>query len=479
MVKTALLVAAVTAAATAIGVPLAWLVARTDLPGRRIWGVLFALPLVIPSYVTALALISALGPRGLVQEALARPFGIEQVPEIYGFPGAFGALTLATYPYVYLLVLAALRRADPALEEASRSLGRGPWATFSRATLPALRPSMGAGALLVALYSLSDFGVVSLMRYDALTRAIFTSYRSLFDRNPAAVVGLVLVAMTVVVLVIEARTRGPGERGRGFRQQPGAERRGSPVALGRLRSVALIASGLVVATALIIPVGVLVYWAQRALSLEELDASDIASAALNSLLASGLAGVAAVLAGLPVAALAVRFGRRWTAALERLCYAASSLPGIVIALALVFFAARYVSLVYQTLSLLVLAYVVRFLPQALAGTRAALLRVDPHLEEAARGLGRSPRAVFVTVTTPLVAPGLLAGATLVFLSTMKELPVTLLLRPIGFDTLATELWTATIVASYSEAAIPALLLIGVSAPVLWLTVARPASLPPE
>jgi iron(III) transport system permease protein len=479
VLRTVLLVGAVTAAATAVSVPLAWLVARTDLPGRRVWSVLFALPLVIPSYVTALALISALGPRGLLQEALGAPLGIERVPEIYGFPGAFVALTLATYPYVYLLVLAALRRADPAVEEASRSLGHGPWHTFARATLPSLRPSIGAGALLVALYALSDFGVVSLMRYDALTRAIFTSYRSLFDRDPAAVVGLVLVALTVALLVLEGRTRGSGARGRGFRQQPGAPRRARPVTLGPARPVALLASALVVGAALVVPIAVLAYWAQRALALDELSASGIASAALNSLLGSGIAGGAAVLVALPVGALAVRYRRRWTVALQSACYTASSLPGIVIALALVFFAARYTPFVYQTFSLLVAAYVMRFLPQALAGAHGALLRVDPHLEEAARGLGRSPRAVFATVTAPLVAPGLLAGATLVFLSTMKELPVTLLLRPIGFDTLATEVWTATSVASYSEAAIPALLLIVVSAPVIWLTIARPASLPPE
>jgi iron(III) transport system permease protein len=476
VLRTGVLVAAVTAAATALGVPLAWLVARTDLPGRRVWGVLFALPIVIPSYVTALAFISAFGPRGLLQTVLEGPLGIERVPEIYGFPGAFVALTLATYPYVYLLVLAALRRSAPALEDASRSLGSGPWATFRRITLPALRSSIGAGALLAALYALSDFGVVSLMRYEALTRAIFQQYRGLFDRTPAALLSLVLVALTAIVLVLEARA---GARTSARRPPASTSPPTTPLPLGRWKPYALGASALLVAVALLVPIAVLGYWGERALVRGDIDVSGVADAALHSLIAAALAAGAAVLAALPVAALAARHPRRWTAALERLSYASNALPGIVIALALVFFAARYATAVYQTLALLVFAYVVRFFPQALAGAHSALVRVDPRLEEIGRGLGRSPRAVFATVTVPLVVPGLLAGATLVFLSTMKELPATLLLRPIGFETLATEVWAATSVASYSQAAVPALLLIVLSAPIVWASIAGRASADPE
>jgi iron(III) transport system permease protein len=462
LARTVLLVTAVTAAAAAIGVPLAWLVTRTDLPGRRAWAVAAALPLVMPSYVIALAILAAFGSGGL----------IDSVPEISGFEGSFVALSLATYPYVFLLSAAALRQLDGSLEEASRALGRSRTYTFFRVTFPVIRPSVAAGSLLVALYTISDFGVVSLMRYDVLTRAIYQQYRSLYDRTPAAVLGLLLVALTVLVLLLEARARG---RARIASAPRGTPRGAAPVALGRWRWPALAACLAVVGAALVLPVTVLVYWVGRGVESEVV--SQMWNAAANSLLASGLAAAATIVVALPVAALAVRHPARWTRALERTSYASNALPGIVIAFSLVFFAANYAEPVYQTLALLVLAYVVRFFPQALAGAHGSLLRVDPRLEEAARGLGRTPRSAFMSITARLIAPGLLAGATLVFLSAMKELPATLLLRPIGFETLATEVWSATGVGSYSQAAVPALVLIVLAAPVVWLLIARPERSP--
>jgi iron(III) transport system permease protein len=467
--NTVVLVGLVTGAALVLGVPLAWLVTRTDLPGRSFWAVAAALPLVIPSYVAALVLLAAFGPRGFLQQVLEAPFGVERVPEIYGLPGAVLALTISTYPYVYLLAASALRDLDPALEEASRGLGRSRAETFRRVTLPVLRPSLGAGALLVALYTLSDFGAVSLMQYNSLTRAIYVQYRSLFDRAPAAALALVLVVLTAVVLVLEHYARG---RVRYHRRSPGTVRPPQRIPLGGWRWPALGFCTAVVGFALVLPLAVIGYWLERAVSLGR-DLGDVWGPALNSVLASTLAAGVGVAAALPVAVLAVRYRAAWTRALERLSYSSNALPGIVIALSLVFFGANYAGFAYQTFGLLLFAYVVRFFPQAVASSHSALLRVDPRLEEAARGLGRSPRRAFASVTVPLVAPGLLAGAALVFLSTMKELPATLLLAPIGFETLATEVWTATTVAQYSAAALPALLLVVFSAPfVYFLTVRR-------
>jgi iron(III) transport system permease protein len=302
------------------------------------------------------------------------------------------------------------------------------------------------------------------MQYRALTHAIYLQYRSLFDRTPAAVLGLVLVVLTAVVLVVEGRTR---RRARYHRTSPGAARATRRVALGRWRLPAVLFCAAVAGLFLVLPLAVLVYWSARSVELGQ--GIDVAwEAALNSLLASSLAAVAAIVAAVPVAYLAERHRAPWTRVLERAAYSANALPGIVIALSLVFFAARYGGPLYQTLALLVFAYVVRFFPQALAGAGSALRTVDPRLEEAARGLGRGPLAVAVRVTAPLAAPGLLAGAALVFLSAMKELPATLLLRPIGFDTLATEIWGHTATGSYSRAAPAALLLILVSAPLLLL-----------
>jgi iron(III) transport system permease protein len=461
VLQTGALVLGVTAAAIAVGLPLAWLVVRTDLPGRRTIGVLAALPLVIPSYVAALALLGAFGPKGLLQELL-EPLGVERLPEIYGYPGALLALTLSTYPYVFLLAVAALRRLDASLEEAARGLGQTQLGVFRRVTLPALRPAIGAGGLLVALYALSDFGAVSLMQYDALTRSIYVQYRSLFDRTPAAVLALVLVALTAIVLALEARSR----RG-AFHRATGVARPAAPVPLGRWRWPSLAFCAAALTLFLAVPVVVLAYWGARGASL------DLAWAAGGrSLLASAIAAAVATVLVLPVAVLAQRHPRWWTQALERLSFSGNALPGIVIALSLVFFAANYTPFVYQTLALLVLAYVVRFFPQALAGVSSSLRAVNPRVEEAARGLGRGPWSVLATVTLPLVRPGLLAGAALVFLSAMKELPATLLLRPIGYDTLATEIWKFTSLGSYSRAAPPALLLLVLSAPLVYLLTVR-------
>jgi iron(III) transport system permease protein len=330
--------------------------------------------------------------------------------------------------------------------------------------VPALRPSVLAGSLLVALYVISDFGAVSLMQYPTLTRSIYLRYETLFDRTSAAALALILVAMTALVLLLEGRLQG---RAAYYRSSPGAAREATPVRLGRWRWVALGAALAPVGLFLLLPLAVLGYWASQSTSLGT--PVEIAwRAAANAAVVSAVAAGAAVVAALPIALLAQRHRSLSTRTLEGLAYAANALPGIVIALSLVYFGARYATFAYQTLGLLVFAYVVRFLPQALAGISSSLRLVNPRLEEAARSLGRGPAAVALTVTARVAQPGLLAGAALVFLSALKELPATLLLRPIGFETLATEIWTATSIGSYSEAALPALLLIVLAGPFLFL-----------
>lgn len=460
--NTILLAVGVVVASTLVAVPMAWLVTRTDLPARRLWAAATAVPLVIPSYVAAFCLLGFFGPRGILADAL----GVEELPDVKGYWGALLALTLATYPYVFLLTQATLRSLDPALDEAARGLGESHALIFVRITAPALRPAVGLGALLVVLYTFSDFGVVSLMDYDTLTRAIYIQYKSLFDRAPAATLALLLVALTAVALVIEYRTR---QRGRLYRVGPGAARPHAVVPLGRWAIPALAFCGSVVAVFLVLPAGVLGYWLARGIA-HERGLGIPWRETLHSLEASGLAAAVAVVAALPVALLALRYPTPTSRVLERLSYAGNALPGLVIALSLVFFSARYASPVYQTIALLVFAYVVRFFPQALSGVESALERVNPRYEEAARGLGRGPLRTLGSVTVPLARSGVLAGAALVFVSAMKELPATLLLRPIGFETLATEIWKLTQVGAYSQAAVPALALIVVSAPILYLVI---------
>lgn len=462
------LVAGVVALSLLLAVPLAWLVARTDLPGRRAWAVAGALPLVFPSYVSAFALVAVLGPRGYLQGWLA-PLGVGRLPEwIYGYGGALAALALFTYPYTYLLAVAALRRLDPALEESSRVLGRGRWRTFFGVVLPQLRPALYAGSLLVALYTLSDFGAVSIVRYDTFTLSIYNAYRGLFDRTVAASLATVLVALTLALIVLESRLA------RNVRPAPVAGGRPPErVRLGRWRWPALGAVSALALVTLGLPLGVVLYWGARALALgNPLGAAG--GAALGSIAVSLAAAVVAVALALPATAWAARHPSLPARLVERASHAGYALPGIVIALSLVFFVSRHLAPLYQTLALLVAAYVVRFLPEALAAARSAFAAVAPRLEEAARSLGRGPLAVLATLTLPLVRPGLAAGGGLVFLTAMKELPATLILRPIGFETLATRVWTAASEAIYSEAALPALLLVAVSTPPVYALIIRPA-----
>jgi len=445
--------AVATAAAVVLGAGIAWLVERTDLPARRALGLAAVLPLVVPSYVGALALKAAFGPAGLVAE----------VPGLLGFPGAAAALALSSFPYVLLLARAALAGADPALEEAARSLGDRGLALARRQLVPLLRPAVAAGGLLVFLYVLSDFGAVSILQVDTVTRGIFLEYRSLTaDRAPAAVLGVVLVALTLGAIVAERAVRG--------RPAPARAVAGvappRPVRLGPWRWPAAAAVVAVVAAGIGVPVAVVVYWAAVGSS-RGAAGSILASAATTSVGLSAAAALAAVAAAVPVAVLAVRHRSRFSRAVEAVSVSGYALPGLVIALSLVFFSARYLRPLYQTLALIVVAYVVRFLPEALGSVRSSLVQVDPAVEEAARSLGRRPLAVAATVTLPLVRRGLLAGGALVFLTAMKELPATLLLRPPGVDTLAVRVWTGAAEGLYAQAAPPALLLVAVSALVLW------------
>ena len=455
--RTALLIAAVTLGSAAIAIPLAWLTVRTDLPLRGAWSVLTVLPLVIPSYVGAFLFISVLGPRGMLQQALG-PLGVDRLPEVYGLPGASLTLVLLSYPYLLLVMRGAWANLDPATEDSARSLGHGSWSTMLRVTLPQLRPAIAAGSLLVALYTLSDFGAVSLMEYPTFTWVIFQQYESAFDRSIASVLSLVVVGIALVILLMEGQTRG---RLSYYRTGAGASRRPRVVRLGRWRWPALAACGAVVALSLVLPTAVLLHWLARgALAGEPM--LFLLAATWNSVMAAGMAGVAAAALSVPLAVLVVRYPSVVSRLLDRMTFVGFALPGVVVALALVFFGASYARPLYQTTWLLVFAYLVLFFPAALGATRAALHQVSPRIEEAARGLGWGSGQVMRAVTLPLVRSGVLMGGALVFLVSMKELPATLILGPLGFETLATAVWSASSEAFFARAAAPALTLILIS-----------------
>ncbi len=453
--RSVLLVAIVTAGSIAIAVPMAWLTLRTDLPLKRFWAVTSVLPLVIPSFIAGFVAVVALGPRGMLQGLLDTLFGVDRIPDMFGLPGASFVLILLTFPYVLIPVRASLRRMDPSMEEMARGLGRGSVRTFATITLPLLRPAIAAGGLLSALYTLSDFGAVSILRYETFTWAVFLQYESAFDRSIAAALSLVLVAVALGILAVDVATRG---RGRYHRTAVGAIRPPGPVNLGRWRWTAFGFVASVVGLSLAAPLAVLVFWAARGVARGE-DVGIEWSTVLNSLQASGFAAVFTTLAAIPVAILAVRHRSLLTTAIELVTHLGFALPGIAVALALVFFGINVFTPIYQTRTLLVVAYVVLFLPAAAGAIKASLMQLNPRIEEAARGLGKGPWRVTYQITFPLVLPGILAGAATAFLLTMKELPATLILGPIGFKTLSTQIWGFTTEAFFARAAVPALVLV--------------------
>ncbi|SEV94357.1 ABC transporter permease [Halobacterium jilantaiense] len=449
------LVVLVTLGCVLVGVPLAVLTVQTDLPGRRFWTVVAALPLVVPSYIGAFTFVSAFGPRGDLADALA-VVGIERIPTIYGLQGTALVLILFTYPYVFLTTRAALLSFDGTLVEAARTLNHSRWAAFKRVTIPQILPGVAAGGLLAALYALSDFGTPSIMRYEVFTQQIYVAQRSLgVPEGYPALLSMQLLVVVTVVLALESRI-GAGDTSyvsRGSRQ-PGR------IELGVWKWPALAFCGGIAVLALGVPLGVLAWWFQRAGSaVFEFDPT----AAWNSLKVSVAAAGAATVLALPVAGYAARSSSRFSEVTDRLTYVGYAVPGVVIALALLYLSTEFVQSLYKTVPLLVFAYVVRFLPQAVGSVRSSVLQVDPKLTEAARTLGRSSTGAFREVTLPLIAPGVAAGAALVFLTTMKELPATLMLSPLGFETLVSYIWLVRGAGSYGAAAIPALVLVGVSA----------------
>lgn len=430
-----------------IAIPLAFLTVQTDLPWRRFWAVVTTLPLAVPTYVGSFALIAMFGPRGSLLQTWLAPLGVEQLPSMYGLTGAVAAITMFSYPYVLLTVRAGLQGINPSMEEAARSLGHNPWSVFFRVILPQLRPSIVAGSLLVSLYALQDFGTPSLMRFNSFTQAIFTQYRSSFNRNFAAALSLMLVLLVLVILFLEykARTRAV-YYSRGTDSQ---NRRSIP--LGRWRWPAIAFCATVTLLCVVLPVGVILYWLLRSPQMfTALQA--IIPMAMNSVWAAGLAAIFSTFFALPVAVLAVRFPSGITTLIERATYIGFGLPGVVVALALVFFGANYAPWLYQTMPMLVFAYLVLFLPQSVGMLRSSLLQVSPSLEESARCLRRSPWQTLWEITIPLIRPGVVGGLVLIFLTAIKELPATILLSPIGFRTLAAQIWLATSDAAFVDAA---------------------------
>ncbi len=455
-----------TICASVIGIPYAWLTSRSDLPWRRAWLVLGLLAMVIPSYLTAVTFTEAFGPKGMLQDLL-EPLGVERLPNIKGFFGATLTLTVVTFPYILLPARAALLHSDRSLEEAGQSLGLDRWQVFRRVTLPQLRPALTAGMLMTALYCLSDFGAVAVMRFNAFTRAIFVQTES-FRMDKASALALVLIGLTLILLLIHSHIQ---HRGRHYRIGTGASRELQTMSLGVWRFPALLFCFCVVFVSVAVPLLVLLSWLIGRTISNPVQVP-ISLLLQNTVPVSAAAALVVTMAALPLALLAMRKESRTNRWLVNLAYTGNVLPGIVIALALVFFASQNMLSLYQTLPLLIVGYAIRYLPFGISATQSAFEQINPRYEEAARSLGLSAREALIRITVPLARGGILAGSALVFLNVMKELPTTLILRPIGFRTFATHIWSAYDEAFLSSIALPGFALIVVSAFALAIILRR-------
>lgn len=475
--NTLLLAVSVTFGAALIGVTMSFLTERTDLPGRKVFRWMLAMPLAIPAYIGGIVHLTLLRPRGgMIPQLLAEWFGQPvPTPSPLGFGGAAFILTLFMFPYVYLLSGAAFRSLNASLEEASRTFGRSNWQTLWEVTLPALRPGITAGALLVALDVLAEYGTVALLRYETFSSAIFVQLSGRYDRSAAAILSSVLVTMAAVILWGELRLQGQAR----FTQMDSQWRPAPTLSLKKWKAPAFLLVSLVVFSSLLVPVIVLAGWSVQALLDPDTLASIMRSGSQtfgdyvwNSLWASALAAVTAVTLSLPVALLAVRYPNKLTQAISRFSQVGYAIPGVVVALSLVLIVNRYLPVLYATPLVVVMAYVLRHMPQAIRSSESALNQLSPSMEEASRTLGRTSIQTIFQVILPLIVPGLLAGAGLVFLTSLKELPATLLLRPAGFDTLAVRVWVWASEGFYIQAAPAALLLVAASAAPLYFLLRR-------
>lgn len=452
LANTVLLAGGVLVATSLISLPLAWITTRVVVPFRRALTVLGVLPLAIPGYVMAFALLSATGGYG----TLSRLIGVE-LARPSGYWGSLFALSLATSPYLFLNLRSAINGLDASLEESARALGYSSRSVFLRVILPQLRPAYLAGALLVGLHVLGDFGVVSLMRFETFSYAIYLQYASAFDRVYASWLALMLLGLTGGVLFLEARLlRGLilHRSGSGVRRDTRLVRMG-PWSV----PVFLFIGALVLSIA--IPVSSLAFWTTTSRSINEL--GGVFSAMWMSFTASAPAAVVAGALALPLAYLSVRMPSGFSASLERIAYFGYATPPLAFALALIFFSLQAAPMIYQTLGLLIFAYAIHFLAEAIGPVRSALYQAPPAIEEAARALGRPPLRAFFEATFPLLRRGLMVSMAFVFLSAMKELPITFLLSPIGFETLAINVWDYTNEAMFGAAAPHALAIVAFSA----------------
>ncbi len=476
--RTLVLAVLVSVTSAVIGTVSAWLVTRTDLPGRRVFDALVALPLVFPTFIGAAAMVRSLNPGGMIDDALTG-VGLPSIPALDGLWGAWYVLTIFTYPYVHLSVAARFRRLPGSIEQSARLLGNSGLHVFTRIIVPQARTAITAGTLLVFLYTISDFGAVAILRYDTLTRAIEANFTG-FNRPVALALALILLVLAALVVTAErwANARQP---------RVGTVRNLTPVRtpLGRGRWMGLGFVSILVLAGLVIPVAALLDWSIRGFDRAQrggrgltIDVGEMAGTTLNTVAVSAVTAVLAVLAVLPIALLVARHQSRVGSAAHALAIATFALPGLLVALAAKFWILQSdwtFATFDDSMITLIAAYVVRFVALAMGATLVAVQLVPDRFHDVARMAGADPLRRLTSIDLPLIWPGALGAAGLVLLSTMKELPISLLLTPIGFETLATRIFGSFSESFLAEAGLMALSLVVFSFVATWFLIIRPAS----
>ncbi len=438
LINTAVLVCTVGVTCLVLGVGLAVLVVRTSLPLPRLWIVLFTMPLAVPGFVSAYTWVAA---------------GFRYFPQstaLSGLGGATLVMSLGLYPYVFLPTVAALRGVDAAQEEVARALGRSGWRTWWAVTVPQLRVAIAAGLLIVALHVLGEFGALQMLNYQTLTTAIMQRVRVLGAPESGRALAVVLVGGAALLLLLERLARGRRTVARVGR---GVIRVGGRWTLGRARALWTVLCALIALLALGVPLYVAVVGLVDGIGgggsgtalggAPGIDWAGLGSAAVSTLELAVSAGVVATVLALPISWLYARHPGRLATMAERSVWLAHSLPGVIVALALVYIGIRWFRPLYQTPVMLVAAYVILFLPLAVAFQHVGLRAAGRKLDEAAHSLGHGRFRVLMRVTLPLAFPGVAAGALFVLLDSAKELTTTLLLVPTGMKTLSTALWSTT------------------------------------
>ena len=455
-----------------LGVSLAWLTVTCEFPGRKIFDWALVLPLAIPAYVIAFVSIGLLDFTGPVQTYLRAWLGTNDIwfPNIRSTGGVIVVMTLAFYPYVYLLARNAFLTQGRRGVEAAQSLGRSQWSSFFRVALPMARPWIVAGLMLVIMETLADFGTVSTFNYDTFTTAIYKAWFGLFSLPAAAQLSSLLVLIVFILLLLEQRLRSRSRYVQVEKQSVPNDR----IILRDARGwFAFTYSLLVLSVAFLIPVVQLSTWAY------DVFAQDLDSRYLGFVNHSILLGGMAVLLTTGCAIVLVYTIRLsnnlWTRIMVRLATLGYALPGAVLAVGgiiLVTWVDRQLTgwanavfnldiglFITGTLFAILLAYLARFLVVAHSPVESAMQRITPSIDETSRSLSLSGIAMLRKVHLPMLRGGILTAAMLVFVDVMKEMPITLMTRPFGWDTLAVRIFEMTSEGQWERAALPALTLV--------------------